>query len=197
MTPFRAAAAVGRDARETIFVTGAVGFFIAAIALVTAADGLALAWATIPVSSSCSLFECVGRAIDNLLGIPGLVFGTTSVAATVGGTLVTGGIGGATYGDGLGSGGNMGTEGEGPPGDRWMEHDSFVYDDHGREIPARVPQGTNVTVTRTIYAPNGPIFYRVVFGGGKLPPGVPRTGWVRADDTLDMTTPSGGFVIGG
>ena len=177
--------ALGRVPPETILVAGAVGFFIAAIALVTAADGLALAWAAIPASSSCSLWDCVGEAINILLALPGLFFGTSSVAATVGGTLATGGIGGATYGDGLGSGGSMGTEGERPPGgDRWMERDSAVYDNSGNEVPGiRIPAGTDVTPTRTIYAPNGnPMFHRVVVGG-KLPPGVPRTGWVRAEDT--------------
>ena len=191
MTPFRAADAIGRDARETIFVAGAVGFFIAAVALVTAADGLALAWAAIPASSSCSLFECVGRALDNLLALPGLFFGTSAVAATVGGTVMGGGIGGATYGNGLGSGGSMGTEGERSPGDRLMKRDSVVYDDHGRPIPGtHVPEGTGVPPTRTIYAPNGnPMFHRVVIYGGKLPPGVPRTGWVDATDTRPQPAP--------
>ena len=76
----------------------------------------------------------------------------------------------------------MGTEGERTMGDRWTVENAPVYDDHGRPIPgAHVPQGTNVNVTRTIYAPNGePSFHRVVVDGGKLPPGVPRTGWVEA-----------------
>lgn len=187
MTPLRRA--LGRVPPEIIFIAGSVGFLVPTFALVTAEGGLALAGAALPGWSSCSLWDCVGQALDNLLSIPGALFGGSAV--TVGTAITVGGIGGATYGDGLGSGGNMGTEGERLRGDRQMERDSVVYDDHGREIPGtRVPEGTRMHTTRTIYAPNGnPMFNRVYFYPGQLPPGAPSTGWVEAKDTRPTPYP--------
>lgn len=195
MTPLRRA--LGRVPPGIILIAGAVGFLVPAIALVTAAGGLALSGAALPGSSSCSLWDCVGQALNNLLSIPGSFFGGSAVTVVT--AITVGGIGGGTYGDGLGSGGNMGTEGvRSPGGDPDMERDSPVYDDHGREIPGtRVPGGTNVTPLRTIYAPNGnPMYHRVVFNG-KLPPGLPRTGWVEAKDTRAMGTLNAGAMFAG
>ncbi len=191
MTPFRIAAAVRRVAGVIIFIAGAVGFLVPAIALMTAAGGMALTGAALPGWSSCSLWDCVGQALNNILSIPGALFG--GAAVTVATAVTTGGIGGSTYGDGLGSGGNMGTEGD-RSFDGLMERDSRVYDDHGREIPgAHVPEGTGVHPTRTIYAPNGnPMFHRVYVYpevGGR-PPGVPSTGWVRAEDVRRLPEPT-------
>jgi hypothetical protein len=83
MTPFRAATVVG--------------FSAAAIALVTAGSGLAIAWAPIPASSSCLLFSCVGEALNNALGIPGSFFGAfAAVGITL--TVVSLGLSGPASG---------------------------------------------------------------------------------------------------
>ncbi|MEX2547019.1 MAG: hypothetical protein WD830_04435, partial [Chloroflexota bacterium] len=94
MTPFRVAV-IGPAASPVVLVAAAVGFFAAAFALVTAASSLAMAWPQVPALSSCSLFVCVGEALNNVLGIPGLGLAVTSVATTVG-TTVGGVFGGGS-----------------------------------------------------------------------------------------------------
>lgn len=93
MTPIRTA--VGRVAPNPIFIAGAVGIFAAAITLLTAASSVAMAWPQVPAGPSCSLFRCVGEALNNVLGIPGLGLAVTSVATVVG-TTVGGVFGGGS-----------------------------------------------------------------------------------------------------
>jgi hypothetical protein len=88
-------AAIGR-AHAAILLVAAIGLAAIALAVVTAATGLAVSWA--PESPSC--LPCIVDALYNQYGIPGAVFGavaavvvTTSVLGlpTPGTTLFTGG----------------------------------------------------------------------------------------------------------
>lgn len=106
MTPI--STAVGRDAPAIVVVAAGIGFAAAAIALVTAASSLAMAWPQVPAWSSCSLFRCVGEALNNGLGFPGLGLAVTSVATTVGATV------GGVFGGGSSSSSSPGSSP--PPG---------------------------------------------------------------------------------
>lgn len=75
--------AAGRVAHSLVLVAGAVGFSAAIITLVTAASSVAMAWPQVPVGPGCSLFMCVGEAINNALGIPGSVVGAVAVVVVV------------------------------------------------------------------------------------------------------------------
>ncbi len=90
MTALRAAA-IGRDAPAIVVVAAGIGFAAAAIALVTAASSMAMGWPPVPAWSSCSLWECVGEALNNVVSIPGLVFSVVTTGTTVGGLVFGGG----------------------------------------------------------------------------------------------------------
>lgn len=90
MTALRAAA-IGRDAPAIVVVAAGIGFAAAAIILVTAASSMAMAWPPVPAWSSCSLWECVGEALNNVVSIPGLVFSVVTTGTTVGGLVFGGG----------------------------------------------------------------------------------------------------------
>lgn len=90
MTPLRPAA--GRVAHYLTLVAGAAGLVAAAIALVTAASSLAIALPQDPAWSSCSLLNCVGVALNNEFGIPGLVFGAVAAVVVTTQVLTVGGL---------------------------------------------------------------------------------------------------------
>lgn len=144
MTPLRTA--VGRVAPNLIFIAGAVGFFTAAITLVTAASSVAMAWPQVPAGSSCSLFRCVGEALNNVLGLPGLGLAVTSVVTTVGTTV------GGVFGGGSSSSSPPGTTP--PPG-------TTVYIPGVTALPSPgqtvyVPGHGTINVTSVNVAPGPP-----------------------------------------